>query len=129
MTPLERKRVMESLIFLVEKKTGEVKAWHCANGSTQRKWMGKEDSSSPTASTNSLFPTAAIDAEERRHSKTADVPNALVQTAVDEVDKDGARIIMKIRGALVDILVEMNPEKYGPCVVQEGNRKSSAFTF
>ena len=31
----ERKRVMESLIFLTEKKSGEIKARHCANGSTQ----------------------------------------------------------------------------------------------
>ena len=88
-TTLEKKRVMESLIFLVEKKTGKVKAQHCANGSTQRNWMGKEDSSSPTVSARSLFLTAAIDSKERRHSKTADAPNAFVQTAVDKVDKDG----------------------------------------
>ena len=32
----EKKRVMESLIFLTEKKSGKIKARHCANGSTQR---------------------------------------------------------------------------------------------
>lgn len=34
----ERRRVMESLIFLTEKKDGTIKAQTCANGSTQREY-------------------------------------------------------------------------------------------
>ena len=123
LTELEKKRVMESLIFLVEKKSGEVKARHCANGSSQRIWMDKKDASSPTVGTNSLFITAAIDAKEKRHVKTADVPNAFLHAKMKETDKDGARIIMKIRGPLVDILVQMNPLKYSKFVIQEGKHK------
>jgi hypothetical protein len=46
---------------------------------------------------------------------TCDIPNAFVQTDIpqDKLQK-GKRIIMKIRGALVNILVEMNPAKYSP---------------
>ena len=37
---------------------------------------------------------------------TLDVPNAFVQT---DIPQGGKRIIMKIRGALVDILMEIDP--------------------
>jgi hypothetical protein len=36
MTPLERKRAMESLIFLAKKRDETIKARMCANESTQR---------------------------------------------------------------------------------------------
>ena len=36
LNPTERKQALESLMFLTEKKSGAVKARHCANGSTQR---------------------------------------------------------------------------------------------
>jgi hypothetical protein len=39
MTQVERKRAMESLIFLVEEHTGRVKASTCANGSTERAYI------------------------------------------------------------------------------------------
>ena len=64
LTPTERKRALESLLFLVEKKTGEVKARTVANGSVQRIWMNKEESSSPTVSTTGLFITLAVDAKD-----------------------------------------------------------------
>ena len=35
MTKLEKKRTLEPLIFITEKKYGTIKARHCANGSTQ----------------------------------------------------------------------------------------------
>jgi len=43
MTQLERKRALESLIFLVEKRDGRVKAQTCANGSTQREYITQEE--------------------------------------------------------------------------------------
>eukprot|EP00978_Attheya_sp_CCMP212_P046873 scaffold416585_cov22-Attheya_sp.AAC.1 len=54
MNPVERKRAMESLIFLVEKRDGTIKARTCANGSTQREYIDCEDAASPTASTDSF---------------------------------------------------------------------------
>jgi len=46
MTQLERKRALESLIFLVEKRDGRVKARTCANGTTQREYITREEASS-----------------------------------------------------------------------------------
>eukprot|EP00978_Attheya_sp_CCMP212_P017187 scaffold45596_cov58-Attheya_sp.AAC.10 len=81
MNPVERKRAMESLIFLVEKRDGTIKARTCTNGSTQREYIDREDAASPTGSTDWIIITSMIDAKQNRDVMTADVPNALfVQT-------------------------------------------------
>jgi hypothetical protein len=77
---LERKRAMESLNFLVEKRDGRIKARDCSNGSTQREYINKEDYASPTVATESILLTAEIEAEEGRDVRSADIPNAFVQT-------------------------------------------------
>ena len=122
MSKTERKRALESLIFLTEKRDGTIKARHCANGSTQREYMSREDVSSPTVSTEATILTAVIEAEEGRDVATCDIPNAFIQTEMSEVDNEGNRTIMKIRGVLVDILCEMDP-KYVEFVVTEGAQK------
>jgi len=122
LTEVERKRALESLIFLVEKRDGRVKARTCANGSVERAWMAKEGTASPTTVTESILLTAVIDAEENRDVATVDIPNAFIQTDVENND-DGSRVIMKIRGPLVDMLVELDPETYGEYVRIEGGNK------
>ena len=54
---------------------------------------------------------------------TADVPNAFIQTAMPEPKEGEERVMMKITGVLVDLLVQMAPEIYGPYVVFENGRK------
>ena len=77
----EAKRVLESLIFLAEKKVDQsVKARTCANGKPQRQWSDKEEKSSPTVSIASVFLTSMIEAKENRDVATVDVPNAFIQT-------------------------------------------------
>ena len=51
-----------------------------------------------------------------------DIPNVFIQMPIPYKDAD-ERIIMKVRGALVDILVEMDPNPYGPNVVYENSKK------
>ena len=63
LTPKERKRAMESLLFVVEKRDGRVKARFCANGSTQREYMDRDETASPTVMTESIFITSVIDAK------------------------------------------------------------------
>jgi hypothetical protein len=120
MTPLERKRAMESLIFLTEKRDGTVKARTCANGSTQRAYIPREEATSPTAATEAILITAVVDAKQGRDVMTLDVPNAFVQTPVPQT---GDKIIMKIRGRLVDILLEICPGVYDSYVIHEGKQK------
>ena len=111
LTVQERKRAMESLMFLVEKRDKRVKARTVANGSTQRPYTPKEEAASPTASTDSIFVTATIDAKQGRDVMTLDVPNAFVQTDVPYEEGD-EKITMKIRGKLVNMLLEILPETY-----------------
>jgi hypothetical protein len=120
MTPIERKRAMESLIFLVEKRDGTIKARTCANGSTQREYIEREAAASPTASTDSIIITSIIDAKQERDVMTSDVPNAFVQTDIPHTDE---MVVMKIRGVLVDMLVDMCPEVYADHVVMHGKDK------
>jgi hypothetical protein len=48
---------------------------------------------------------------------TIDVPNAFIQTDMEKIDSN--RVIIKICGPLVEILVSLNPELYSPFVTQE----------
>ena len=68
--------------------------------------------------TESIFLTSVIEAKQGRDIMTCDIPNAFVQTEIEERLK-GDRIIMKIRGALVNILVEMDYDKYADYVTHE----------
>jgi hypothetical protein len=121
MTTLERKRSMESLIFLTEKRDETIKARMCANSSTQRTYIAREEATSPTAAaTDAILITGVIDAKQQRDVMTLDVPNAFVQTPIPQT---GDKIIMKIRGSLVDILIEICPGIYDEYVVKEGKQQ------
>jgi hypothetical protein len=111
---------MESLIFLVEKRDGRVKARACANGSPQREYIHKDDATSPTAATEAILLTAVIDAKEGRDVMTADIPNAFVQTDLDNGEE---KMVMKIRGPLVDMLIDLDGETYKPYIVSENTTK------
>jgi hypothetical protein len=67
--------------------------------------------------------TAVIDATERRDVMTSNIPNAFIQAELDQVEDGGERIMMKITGVLVDMLIEINPQLYGPHVVYEKRGK------
>jgi hypothetical protein len=122
LTSLEHKRALQSLIFLTEKKDGQVKGRTCANGSTQRSYVNREDPTSPTAITEFIILTSVMEAKEGRDVMLADVPNAFVQTSIE--DKNiGERVIMKIKGPLVDMLLNLDEEKYQPFVLHKGNNQ------
>ena len=54
---------------------------------------------------------------------TTDIPNAFIQ-ALMPIIKDGKdRVMMKITGVLVNLLVNINPELYRPHVVFENKGK------
>jgi hypothetical protein len=59
----QRKKVLESHIFVERKRDGTLKAQQVAGGNTQRGYIMKEDASSPTVSTEALMLTCVIDAK------------------------------------------------------------------
>jgi hypothetical protein len=109
LTPMQKATLLESHMFLKEKRSGKIKGRTVAGGNKQRDYISKEDASSPTVATESVLLTCIIDAEEGRDVAVIDIPNAFIQTRVEN-EKDMATI--KIRGVLVDILLEIAPEVY-----------------
>jgi hypothetical protein len=112
----QRQMVLESHMFLKEKRDKSIKGRTVAGGNKQRDYISKEDSSSPTVATESVLLTCIIDAQERRDVAVIDIPNAFIQTKIED-EKDMAFI--KIRGVLVDILVEIAPDVYKPYVTKD----------
>ena len=83
----------------------------------------REDSASPMAALESMMITAVIDAHKGHNMMCVDIPNAFIQTAMPETEVGEERVIMKITGVLVDMLVQLSLEVYGPHVVYEKGRK------
>ena len=119
----EKKKAMEALMFLTEKRDKKIKGRMVYNGKPTREWLSKEDSKSPTVAMESIFLTTVIDAKENRDIMTADIPNAFIQTEMPKIEKGDEKVIMKITGVLVDLLVDIAPEVYEPYVVMEKNKK------
>ena len=122
LTNNERKKAQRALLYLTQKRDKSIKGRMVYNGKPTREWLGREETASPTASLESIILTAMIDAREGRDVMSADVPNAFVQTDLD-IKEGEERIIMKITGVLVDILVNDNPDVYGGYVVYERGQK------
>ena len=98
-------------MLLTRKRSGKVKGRLAYNGKPTRDWISKEDKYSPTVSNESLMLTCAIDAFEKRDMMSLDVPNAFIQTEFP-IKQLGDRVVMKIRGRLVEWLVELDPAEY-----------------
>jgi hypothetical protein len=119
----EKKKALEALMFLTEKRDGSVKGRMVANGKPTRDWHTREEAASPTASLESIFLTAAIDAKEGRDVMTADIPNAFIQASIPALKPGEDRVVMKLTGLLLDLLVEQAPQLYGPYVVMENGKR------
>jgi hypothetical protein len=64
-----------------------------------------------------------IEAKEERDVMTCNIPNAFIQAYLPKKEPGEDRVVMKIIGVLVDMLVDINPESYGPAVVLENRKK------
>ena len=56
-----------------------VKARGCTNGRPQKEFILKEESSSPTVSTDALFISRAMDAMKGKQAVMCDIPGAFLQ--------------------------------------------------
>ena len=121
LTEEEKRKAQEVLLLLTEKRDESVKGRGCYNGAPTRAWIGKEDTSSPTVFTESIHLLAAIDAWERRDNMTSDVPNAFVQTDLPKAEV-GERVTVKVTGPLVELLMELDPQRYKNFIVYEKGR-------
>jgi hypothetical protein len=67
--------------------------------------------------------TGVIKAKEERDVMTCDIPNAFIQEYLPKKEPGEDRVVMKITGVLADMLVDINPELYGPDIVLESRKK------
>ncbi len=115
LTKKQKEQILESHIFVEEKRDGTIKAWKVIGGNKQRDYITKEDVSSPMVTAEAVMLTCVIDAQDERDVAVVDIPNAFVQTVVSEEDAEH-RVVVRIRGPLVDILVSIAPGVYRPYV-------------
>ncbi len=112
----DKKKVLTSLIFLKEKKSGVIKVHSCANGNPQREHIAKEEVAAPTVALESVFITLTIDAKESKKVVTVDMPGAFLHA--DNKDY----VIMKMVGTLAELMVKTNPKLYQQYVILKKGR-------
>jgi hypothetical protein len=114
--------MLESHIFVERKSDGVLKAQQVAGGNKQQGYITKEDASSPTVSSEAVLLTCVVDANKNRNVAIVDIPNAFVQTIVED-EKDKA--LIGSCGPLVDVLVSIAHNFYGLYVTvgKKGKKK------
>jgi hypothetical protein len=102
----DRRKALASLMFLTKKRTGEVKARGCADGSKQREHIPKEEATAPMVTSDAIFIQSTIFAHEGRDVATCDIPGAFLQ--VDNPDF----VLMRLDGVLAELMVTIAPKIY-----------------
>ena len=120
LTKKQRRGALESVTNLKEKNDATIKARTCADGRKQRGTIKKEDAASPTACLESILLTATQEAKEGREVVTIDIPNAFIQTRIENPED---RIIMILRGKLAEVMETIAPQIYKEYVTIENGKK------
>jgi hypothetical protein len=118
LTKKQKEQILDSHIFVEEKRDGTIKARKVIGGNKQGDYITKEDVSSPTVTAEAVMLTCVIDAQEERDVAVVDISNAFVQTVVSEEDAEH-RAVVRIRGPLVGILVSIVPDVWTICLYHQ----------
>jgi hypothetical protein len=85
-------------MYLKQKRCGKIKARGCADCRKQRLYKSKEKTSSPTVSTEAVFLTSVIEAQEHRKVMTINIPGAFMHVNIDEL------IHVRLEGPMAELL-------------------------
>ncbi len=109
-------------MFLKEKRDSLIKAQTCVDRRKQKDgtWE-KQDTTSPTMATESVFITAVIDAHEGCNVACFDIPGAFLHADVDE------DITMVLKGRLAELMVQVAPNLYRKYIAVD--RKGTAILY
>ena len=104
----DKMKALESLIFMIEKRNGDIKARKVADRNKQRLCdeYDRSDGSSPTGVMESIFITGATDSKEKREVAALDTPNALLQAFNNKT------INKLLRGTLYEMMIRIDPALY-----------------
>ena len=104
----ERLKALSALMFIVEKRNGDIKARKCAVGSNQRTFPGyvKSEWASPTVSTDGVIIISAIEAHQGRDIAVIGLPNAFLNADNNE------QTLMLLKEKLAELMVQIDPQLY-----------------
>ena len=117
LSPSQKKEALGYLMFLKRKRCGTINGRGCADGWKQHAYITKEESTSPTISTETVFLTTVIDAWENRKVGVLDVTVAFMQVDMDEL------VHVQFEGEMVDKLLEIEHDLYASYVSVENGKK------
>jgi hypothetical protein len=112
----QKRAALRAISMIKEKRCGRIKGRTVADGRPQRAMYTKEETSSPTVSTDALMMSIMIDAKERRDVATADVAGAYLHAKLDDFT------LLKLEGESVNIMCDVC-EKYRKFVKVENGKK------
>ena len=100
--PEERKKALNAISLIEQKRTGKVKGRTVADGSMQRHYIEKGDAASPTVTTEAVLITSAIEAHEKRVVATCDISGAFLQAEMEDY------VIVVFRNEAAEMLIKSN---------------------
>ncbi len=118
----DHRNALASLMFLTEKRTGEVNARACANGSVQRNHVAKEEAAAPTVTSKAIFIQSTIYANENHDVATCEIPGAFLQA--DNPDF----VLMRLDGILAELMVTIAPKLYRKYATTNAKGKPILYT-
>jgi hypothetical protein len=104
LTKDERRAALRAINLIKEKRCGLIKGRTVADGRKQRSLHAKEETASPTVSTDALMLSTMIDACKERDVATADVAGACLHADQEDFT------LIKLEGASVDVMCDVCEE-------------------
>ncbi len=104
LTSAEKREALRAISVIKEKRCGKIKGRTVADGRKQKNLYTKEETSSPTVSTDALMMSITIDAMEHRDVATADVAGAYLKADMEDFT------LLRMEGESVDIMCDVNKE-------------------
>lgn len=117
LTKEQKRAALRAISVIKEKRCGKIKGRTVADGRAQKDLYTKDETASPTVSTDALMMSIMIDACEGRDTATADVAGAYLHADMDDFT------ILKIEGESVDIMCDVC-EGYKKFVTYENKKRS-----
>ena len=117
LTDTQRAKALRIINLIKEKRDGRLKGRSVADGRPQRELYTKDETSSPTATPESVLLTALIDAVEDRHVVVADVTGAYLNADMNDF------VLIRLVGDDVDMMCNANPT-YAKFVSCDKGRKT-----
>jgi hypothetical protein len=116
LTKAQKNTALRAISVIKEKRCGKLKGQTVADGRPQKGLYIKEETTSPTVSTDALMMSILIEARERRDVATADVAGAYLKADFEDF------VVLRVEGESVDIMCRVS-EHYNQFVVYENRKK------